>query len=136
MKENYRRDLSQIYFFDTLPQDEGERYPTCIEDCTEIKRMEILSKKEPKYVRECGKHLDTIFRNLWAMLREDERDRILALTGGRVPHCDTNVADKDLPKEVNRFCKILRGIADMSGICAKGSEAAMQKSRRDMEDEE
>ena len=40
-----RRNLSGIYIFDTL---EGERKPTCIEDCNEATRREWLRSLEPK----------------------------------------------------------------------------------------
>lgn len=44
-KDTRRRNISGIFIFDTLPQD-NRRKPTCIEDCSEQTRVKWLRSLE------------------------------------------------------------------------------------------
>lgn len=132
-RETYRRDLSGIYFFDTLPQDKGRRYPTCIEDCTEKKRMDCLLGRSPEWLKDCGQHLNETFQGVWKMLKKGEQKRVLKLTGGHIPHCETSLDEGTLPYEINSFCKMIRAVAGMAGIYAQGSEADLRKPKSETE---
>lgn len=123
-KSTYRRSLSGIFIFDILPQDKGKRYPTCIEDCNEDTRLRWLEHLEPEAIVRTGQHLNDCFCNLWDMLTEEETKMILDASNGVKPYCEVT-SDKYLCiKLVNNFCKVIKGVANLSGICAPDSEAA------------
>lgn len=118
----YRRDLSGIYIFDTLPQDE-RRKPTCLEDCTESKRLEWLDAQHPECLSRVAGHLNETFGHIWDELRPEERNMIRD-AHGCMPHCDTSLHKSSTIHDINRFCKLIRYIAEHTGLCAATSEAA------------
>lgn len=118
----YRRDLSGIYIFDTLPQDERRR-PTCLEDCTEKKRLEWLDAQHPDCLAHVARHLNETLRRIWDELRAAERNMIRN-TYGCMPHCDTSLYKSSTIHNINQFCKLIRYIAEHTGLCASTSEAA------------
>lgn len=126
-----RRNLSGIYIFDTLPQDE-RRQPTCIEDCNENTRMTWLRGLDIEALRRTGQHLNECMASLQTLLTDDERRRIDALTLGHTTCVTSYALHEDLVSEINRFCRLLRVIADIADISARGSEA----DRRQKEEEE
>lgn len=118
----YRRDLSGIYIFDTLPQDE-RRKPTCLEDCTEKKRLEWLDAQEPACLAHVVRHLNETFSRIWDELRPEERN-IIRNAYACMPHCDTSLYKRSTINNINQFCKLIRYIAEHTGLCASTSEAA------------
>ena len=56
-----RSNLSGIYIFDTL---EGERKPTCIEDCREETRLEWLNSLEKEALINTVDHLCQTLKNI------------------------------------------------------------------------
>lgn len=122
----FRRSLSGIYIFDILPHDKGKRFPTCIEDCTESTRLKWLNGLNPEALVRTGQVLNECFLKLWDMLSDREQSQILDANDGDKPSCDIT-SDKELcVSRVNHFCKLIRYIADTTGICAQTSEAATQ----------
>lgn len=117
-----RRDLSGIYIFDTLPQD-TRRKPTCLEDCTESTRLIWLRAQTPECLARTAEILNECLDALWRMLEPDEQ-REVEDACGRKPRCDVDGdTAEDAARDINRFCLLVRRLADMSGICAPGSEA-------------
>ena len=64
MKTNpTRRNLSGIYIFDVLPDDE-RRQSTCFEDCTEERQDEWLESLSPEAVKSLSKQLAKTLRTI------------------------------------------------------------------------
>lgn len=116
-----RRNISGVYIFDTLPAD-ARRQPTCIEDCRENTRLSYLHTLSEEELRDLGRHLNKCFNSLWSLLTDDEQRRISDITLHRTVCVTTCALREDLIDEVNRFCRLLRVIADVAGISARGSE--------------
>lgn len=110
-----RRNLSGIYIFDTLPQDDGRRKPTCIEDCTAGTRLSWLEGLAPEALKNTAEHMNEVLEKLWDMLTPEER----SLFGDKLSVC----VCKDSPADIDRSCRLVRFLADAAGIYAPGSEA-------------
>ncbi len=120
-----RRDLSGIYIFDKLPQDET-RKPTCIEDCTIEKRTEWLKTLDRNGLKVTAKRLNSCMSRIWDMLEPEERNVFEFELGGK-PFCETSLGLEPLINEINRFCGLIRTLAEIAGICAEGSEADLNR---------
>jgi hypothetical protein len=58
-----RRNISGMFFFDTLPGEE-RRQPTCFEDCTEETQQKILKDLDPEAVKQVALHMASCLKNI------------------------------------------------------------------------
>lgn len=120
-----RRNLSGIYIFDILPQDNGKRNPTCLEDCNEATRLTWLEGLEADAVVRTGQYLNECYDKVWEMLSEQEKAQLMQYCGGEKPFCDVDCSKPACIERINLFCKVIRLTAEWTGICAPESEAAL-----------
>lgn len=124
-----RRDLSGIYIFDILPQDNGRRRPTCIEDCTEETRLTWLEAQSRDCLVNVTEEMDKTMGGILEMLNEEELECFNDEFGNIVSNLRPNTASTFNPVtagSVNDFCTVVRLVANYFGICAKGSEAEIK----------
>lgn len=118
-----RRDLSGIFIFDILPQDNGKKKPTCIEDCTEETRVEWLKTLDRAAIKRCGEVMNETMARLWNFLKPEEQLQF----GNGKPYCALTgrLTKQSLIEEINKFCKLLKYLAIAFGVCTPNSEAAL-----------
>ncbi|MBD5296499.1 MAG: hypothetical protein HDS21_00225 [Bacteroides sp.] len=130
-----RRNLSGIYIFDTLPQDNGRKQPTCIEDCTEPKRIQWLFSLEKSALTRTAQHLTETFDNIWKYLFPQEKEQLKRIFGKgpllKNRRCKIVTEKADQVEIINRYCKIIKHIANIYHIAAKDSEAALAERELD-----
>lgn len=121
MAELKRRDLSDIYIFDTLPGDK-KRKPTCIEDCTPAKRREWCMTKKGPYLRDVIEKEAETFKDLCNYLVEekcvtdDQRTEVFAMIDRAVERSKWNWAVHELADQVDFICEKVVLLADICGV--------------------
>ena len=120
---NYRlrRDLSGISIFDTLPQDNGKRKPTCIEDCRFETANEWLNSLDISELHKIAQSLNKTFSRLLKSVNKREATEIIN-NYGSMPYC---WLDKDKIKQITNiglFCNYLRYTAITYDVYAPNSE--------------
>ncbi|MBD5421685.1 MAG: hypothetical protein HDR49_01450 [Bacteroides sp.] len=122
-----RRNLSGIFIFDTLPQDNGKRKPTCIEDAKEPVRIKWLYSLDRSKLTRTANYLTDIFRTY---IYDEEKAQFNGLLDGEF-RCKI-VSDRTEQIDIiNRFCMLSHKVAHIFSIAAEGSEAALAESELD-----
>lgn len=126
-----RRNLSGCYIFDTLPQDNGERKPTCIEDCRESTLRswlwsQVAEGDETDY-KEFLTSVCDILNQTMGKLKEMFTKEEASFLGKYELYLDPDawINAKGMIDDIVRFCGTIKIVASYCGICAPGSEAAL-----------
>lgn len=126
-----RRDLSGIYIFDTLPQDDGKRRPTCLEDCRESTLYSWLWAQEEECLLETHRQLVEVMRRMKEMFTPEESATF------RQCELETAISEGDDKltqiEEIVKQCKIIKLVACHCGISAPGSECAPDHGKEEGE---
>ena len=120
-----RHDLSGVYIFDSLPQDGGEKKPTCLEDCLDETRQRHLARIDRKELLRIADRLDATFEALWSYM--SDREKVMA-ESAVPPKCNREAGD--LRAEIDFMCRHLKLIACMTRLSSRGSEAHLAGFRR------
>jgi len=120
-KELKRRDLSGIFIFDTFPGEE-RRKPTCIEDCQQETRRQLLMAKNKEWMRECINQLAKTFKDLCNYLvdekcvTDEQRKEFFDMIDRNVERSKWNWAEHELADQVDFFCEKVTLLADACGV--------------------
>lgn len=120
-QELKRRDLSGIFIFDTFPGEE-RRKPTCIEDCQQETRRQLLMTKNKEWMRECISQLAKTFKDLCNYLvkegcvTDEQRKGFFDMIDRNVERSKWNWAEHELADQVDFFCEKVTLLADACGV--------------------
>lgn len=120
-QELKRRDLSGIFIFDTFPGEE-RRKPTCIEDCQQETRRQLLMTKNKEWMRECISQLVKTFKDLCNYLvdekcvTEEQRKEFFDMIDRNAERSKWNWAEHELADQVDFFCEKVTLLADACGV--------------------
>ena len=120
-QELKRRDLSGIFIFDTFPGEE-RRKPTCIEDCQQETRRQLLMTKNKEWMRECISQLAKTFKDLCNYLvkegcvTDEQREGFFDMIDRNVERSKWNWAEHELADQVDFFCEKVTLLADACGV--------------------
>ena len=120
-KELKRRDLSGIFIFDTFPGEE-RRKPTCIEDCQQETRRQLLMTQNKEWMRECISQLAKTFKDLCNYLvkegcvTDEQRKEFFDMIDRNVERSKWNWAEHELADQVDFFCEKVTLLADACGV--------------------
>lgn len=120
--DNYylRRDLSNCYIFDCLPQDRAQRTATCIEDCRESTLRDWLYTLDVEGLNCVINILDAV----WQMLQKYlDKEQIDAYNNMYAPR-PRSVRKSRLLEYCVYYCRFIKVVAVSAGIFNVDSEAA------------
>lgn len=115
-----RRDLSNIYIFDCLPQDRAERTATCIEDCRESTLRDWLNTLEVDGFNCVINILDGVWYMLQKYLDKLEIDAYNQMYAPR----PRSVRKSRLLEYCVYYCRFIKVVAVSVGLFEVDSEAA------------
>lgn len=118
-----RRDLSGIFIDATLPQDEGQQKPTCIEDCTEDTRLKWLESLSDNKLKTTANKLNACLEYIWMELLPTQRDYARSRLGSK-PVCMTSPIRSMVIYHINSACRALRLLGDAFDLFEEDSEAS------------